>query len=88
MVRHTLKVLQDQPQDFKSLSDHFGTFCIEWLTLIKHLFISVLRYVNKKYFLNNKKSFYFLDRRQTSPIRSVLLVIIVWLVTQFSQKRH
>ena len=34
---------------------------------------------------------YFLDRRQRGPIRSVLLVIIGWLlgllVTQFSQKR-
>ena len=30
---------------------------------------------------------YFLDRCQRGPIRSVLLVIIGWLVTQFSQKR-
>ena len=29
----------------------------------------------------------FLDRHQPGPIRSVLLVIIGWLVTQFSQKR-
>ena len=28
-----------------------------------------------------------LDRRQRGPIRSVLLAIIGWLVTQFSQKR-
>ena len=31
MVRHTLKILQHLLQDFKSVSDHFGTLCINWL---------------------------------------------------------
>ena len=30
---------------------------------------------------------HFLDRRQRGPVRLVLLEIIVWLVTQFSQKQ-
>ena len=28
MVRHTLKILQQVLQDFKSVSGHFGTLCI------------------------------------------------------------
>ena len=31
MVRHTLKILQHLLQDFWSVSDHFGTFCIKGL---------------------------------------------------------
>ena len=31
MVRHTLKVLQQMLEDFKSVSDHFGTLCIKGL---------------------------------------------------------
>ena len=33
MVRHTLKVLQQMLQDFKSVSDHFGTLYIKKLKL-------------------------------------------------------
>ena len=33
MVRHTLKILQALLQDFKSVSDHFGTLRIEGLHL-------------------------------------------------------
>ena len=33
MVRHTLKILQQMLQDFKSVSDHFGTLCIKGLTM-------------------------------------------------------
>ena len=29
MVRHTLKILQHLLQNFKSVSDHFGTLCIK-----------------------------------------------------------
>ena len=32
MVRHTLKILQHLLQDFQSVSDHFGTLCIKWLS--------------------------------------------------------
>ena len=35
MVRHTLKILQQMLQDFESVSDHFGTLCIEELTISK-----------------------------------------------------
>ena len=35
MVRHTLKILQQMLQDFKSVSDDFGTLCIKG---IKELF--------------------------------------------------
>ena len=31
MVRHTLKILQQMQQDFKSVSDHSGTLCIKGL---------------------------------------------------------
>ena len=31
MARHTLKILQQMLQDFKSVSDHFGTLCIKGL---------------------------------------------------------
>ena len=31
MVRHTLKILQQMLQDFKSVSDHFRTLCIKGL---------------------------------------------------------
>ena len=31
MVRHTLKILQQMLQNFKSVSDHFGTLCIKGL---------------------------------------------------------
>ena len=31
MVRQTLKILQHLPQDFSSVSDHFGTLCIKGL---------------------------------------------------------
>ena len=33
MVRHLLKILQQMMQDFKSVSDHFGTLRIEGLIL-------------------------------------------------------
>ena len=36
---------------------------------------------------NKHSKGFLLDRRQRGPIRSVLLVIIGWMVTQFSQKR-
>ena len=32
MVRHTLKILPQMLQDFKSVSDHFGTLYIKGLT--------------------------------------------------------
>ena len=35
MVRHTLKILQQMLQDFESVSDHFGTLCIEELKISK-----------------------------------------------------
>ena len=35
MVRHTLKILQHLPQNFQSVSDHFGRLCIKE---IKYLF--------------------------------------------------
>ena len=41
----------------------------------------------KEFYLKTSNRSYLLDRRQRGPIRSVLLVIIGWLVTQFSQKR-
>ena len=31
MVRHTLKILQQMLQDFKSVTDHFGTLYIKGL---------------------------------------------------------
>ena len=31
MVRHTSKILQQMLEDFKSVSDHFGTLCIKGL---------------------------------------------------------
>ena len=31
MVRQTLKILQQMPQDFKSVPDHFETLCIKGL---------------------------------------------------------
>ena len=34
MVRHTFKILQHLLQDFKSVSDHFGTLCIKGLTYV------------------------------------------------------
>ena len=33
MVRHTLKILLQFLQDFKSVSDHFGMLCIKGLKL-------------------------------------------------------
>ena len=38
MVRHTLKILQHLLYDFESVSDHFGTLCIKYLsdTLQEH----------------------------------------------------
>ena len=33
MVRQTLNILQQRLQDFKSVSDHFGTLCIKGLTM-------------------------------------------------------
>ena len=34
MVRNTFKILQHLLQDFKSVSDHFGTLCIKELRTI------------------------------------------------------
>ena len=56
------------------------------MSLVIHLFAYfdyVANYLNKQeiYFLNNKNNGnIFLNRRQPGPIRSVLLVIIGWLV--------
>ena len=37
MVRHTLKILQEKQQNFKSVSDYFETLCMKWLSQkIKH----------------------------------------------------
>ena len=33
MVRHTLKILQQMLQDFKSVSDHFEILCIKGLIM-------------------------------------------------------
>ena len=40
----------------------------------------------KEFYLKTSNRSYLLDRRQRGLIRSVLLVIIGWLVTQFSRK--
>ena len=37
MVRRTLKILQHLQQDFESVSDHFGTLCIEGLNQLKKM---------------------------------------------------
>ena len=40
MVRHSLKVLQEILQDFKSVPDHFGTLSIKGLmTFNRYLFL-------------------------------------------------
>ena len=46
-------------------------------------FVFVRDYSNSLFLLALK----FWDRRQRGPIKSVLLVMVGWLVTQFSQKR-
>ena len=33
MVTHTLKILQQMLLDFLSVSENFGTLCINWLKL-------------------------------------------------------
>ena len=51
MMRHTLKILHYLLQDFQSVSDHFGTLCINGLSTAKH------KYENKnmnKYLLRQK----------------------------------
>ena len=48
MVRHTLKILQQMLQDFESVSDHFGSLCINRLTY------------NIICWMNNQGSHYFL----------------------------
>ena len=37
MVRHTSKILQQTLQDFKSVSDHFGTLSIKDLRVTIHV---------------------------------------------------
>ena len=37
MARRTLKILQQLQQGFESLSDHFGTLCIEGLNQLKEM---------------------------------------------------
>ena len=37
MLRQTLEILQQKLQDFKSVSDHFGTLCINELNQLKYL---------------------------------------------------
>ena len=37
MFRQTLKILQQKLQNFKSVSDHFGTLCIKKLNQLKYL---------------------------------------------------
>ena len=38
MVRHTLKILQQMLEDFKSVPDHFGTLCIKGLRTVLYPF--------------------------------------------------
>ena len=42
MVGHTLRILQQILQDFKSVSDHFGTLCIKGL---KHSQVECTRHL-------------------------------------------
>ena len=46
MVRHTLKILQHLRLDFKSVSDHFGTWCMKGLTLPDKRIISKVAVVD------------------------------------------
>ena len=39
MIKHTLKILQQMLQDFKSVSDHFGTSCIKGLKSVVYFII-------------------------------------------------
>ena len=39
MVKHTLKILQEILQDFKSVIDHFGTLCIKGLRNFQSLIV-------------------------------------------------
>ena len=39
MVKHTFKILEHLLQDFKSVSDHFGTLCIKESTALVKKFI-------------------------------------------------
>ena len=41
MVRHTSKILQHLLQDFKCVSDHFGTLCIKGLKVSPTKTVSV-----------------------------------------------
>ena len=44
MFRHTLKILQQKLQYFYSVSDHFGTSCIQELKFVKPLTPNVLHH--------------------------------------------
>ena len=44
MVRQTLKILQQMLQDFKSVSDHFGTLCMNGLKQERLFYYSQLYY--------------------------------------------
>ena len=46
MVKHTLKILQQMLQDFKSVFDHFGTLCIKGL---KILYVSDFQFLGGKH---------------------------------------
>ena len=48
MVRHTIKILQQMLQDFKSESAHFGTLCI------KGLIAGMLMLLVKPFILKNQ----------------------------------
>ena len=48
MVRHTFKILQQMLQDFKSVSDHFGTLCIKGLRIKEILGLLTMKKSDKK----------------------------------------
>ena len=53
MVRHTLKFLQQMLQDFKSVSDHFGTLCIKGLNQSQN-YVIFIQIVSCKCVFHNK----------------------------------
>ena len=46
MVRHTLKILQQMLQDFKSVFYYFGTLCIKGLNLADIIIIETFTEIN------------------------------------------
>ena len=56
MVRHTLKILQQMLQDFKSVSDHFGTLCIKGLRNFRPNFQHYIKKIEAQ--AKKKKSFF------------------------------